>query len=64
MNFQGREMLNAPPRPDPLPQGEGTGSERFLIFGRTSCESGPKFSTETANASPSPGGEGRREGGR
>ncbi len=60
MSFPGQEMFNARPHPGPLPQGEGTGSERFLIFGRTSCESGHKFSRETANASPSPGGEGGR----
>ena len=62
MNSLKQRMVNARPHPSPLPRGEGTGCERFLIFGRTPRKSSREFSREAANGSPSPGGEGRGEG--
>ena len=60
----GHRMFNAPPHPNPLPRGEGTAESRFDDFGSPLGKSSRGFSRETANGSPSPGGEGRGEGGR
>jgi len=49
----GLNDLNARPQPDLLPQ-EKVGIGRFLFCGKSSCNFSRRFSSETANNSPSP----------
>jgi hypothetical protein len=58
----GHRMFNAPPHPNPLPKGEGTGSARLSTFKGIAVNSSRRFSRETANVSLSPGGGGQGEG--
>lgn len=64
MNLQRQRMFNARPLPNPLPQSEGIAATRSANFGRPLGKFSRWFSREMANGSPSPGGEGRGEGGR
>jgi hypothetical protein len=69
VNFEGEEAEgknggNARPHPDPLPRGEGTAIVHSSVLGNAFAQSHRRSSSETANGSPSPGGEGRGEGGR
>jgi hypothetical protein len=57
-----KRWFDARPHPDPLPRGEGTATERLLLFGRSSRQPSRWLPSETAHGSPSPGGEGRGEG--
>ena len=64
MNQLAGRIINARTQPNPLPRGEGTATTRFDNFGSPSGKSSRGFFEEAANDSPSPGGEGRGEGGR
>jgi hypothetical protein len=57
-----KRWFDARPHPNPLPRGEGTGSGPARWFVNFCGQSSRRSSDETANVSPSPGGEGRGEG--
>ena len=59
-----RSLCDDRPRIDHLHRGEGTGIARALRFECALDQSRGRFARETANDSPSPGGEGWGEGGR
>src|SRR5262245_12737600 len=58
-----REECNCPPSPWPSPPGEGNTFARLQKFERKLDQSSAWFANEAENDSPSPGGEGRGEGG-
>jgi len=59
-----KEWFDARPHPNPLPRGEGTAVGGSAPVQSASGQYRRRFSKATANGAPSPGGEGRGEGGR
>jgi hypothetical protein len=64
MKFAKEIALNNRPHPGPLPRGEGAANVRFAFCRKSSVQSSRTLFRGTAYDSPSPGGEGRGEGGR
>jgi len=60
----GHRTFNDRPHPNPLSQGEGITAMRFDYFGGQLGKLSRWFLRKPMNVSPSPGGEGRGEGGR
>ncbi len=62
--LRSNRWYHARPHPDPLPRGEGTALASLPIFRSRWCCPPTHVWAATADDSPSPGGEGRGEGGR
>jgi hypothetical protein len=64
MKFAKETALNNRPHPGPLPRGEGAANVQFAFYWKSYGQSSRRLFCEAAYDSPSPGGEGRGEGGR
>ena len=63
MKFAKETVVNDRPHPGPLPRGEGAANVQFAFRRKSFGQSSHTLFRGTAYDSPSPGGEGRGEGG-